>query len=56
MKNILPKNGIELIEVPRKKFNGIEISASIVRKKLENNELDNIDKFLTNTTKKMLNI
>lgn len=56
MKNILPKNGIELIEVPRKKFNGIEISASIVRKKLENNELDNIEKFLTNTTKKMLNI
>lgn len=56
MKEILPNNGIKLIEIPRKRYNGIEISASLVRKKLENNDLNNIDKFLTETTKKMLDL
>lgn len=56
MKKILPKNGIKLIEIPRKKFNDTEISASIVRKKLESNELNNIDKFITNITQEMLGI
>ena len=42
MKRILPCNGIELIEIPRKEQNGKYISASSVRRYLENNDFERV--------------
>lgn len=56
MKEILPQYGIELIEIPRKKYKTIdgvgggEISATLVRKLLENYEEGSLDHLLPNST------
>ncbi len=51
MKRILPKYGIELIEIPRKKGNNnIVISASHVRRLLKNKQYDEIKLIVPNTT------
>lgn len=43
MSDILPKNGVKFCEIPRKKQNGEVISASRVRKYLEQNQYDSIN-------------
>lgn len=50
MKEILPKYGVELREIPRKEINGEVISASRVRKCLEDNNWDEIEKLVPRTT------
>ena len=50
MKEILPKYGVELCEIPRKETNGEVISASRVRKCLEEKNWDEIRKLVPKTT------
>lgn len=50
MKRILPKYGVEFKVIPRKESGGIVISASRVRKLLEENNFDEIAKLVSNTT------
>lgn len=50
MKEILPKYGIELCEIPRKETDGGVISASRVRKCLEEKKWDEIRKLVPETT------
>lgn len=50
MKKILPMYGIEFIEIPRKEYVGEVISASRVRKLLEKEEFDIIEKIVPVTT------
>ncbi|MBD5116009.1 MAG: adenylyltransferase/cytidyltransferase family protein [Ruminococcaceae bacterium] len=50
MKEILPKYGVELREIPRKEINGEVISASRVRKCLDENNWDEIKKLVPETT------
>lgn len=48
--NILPKYGIEVILVPRKEFNNTAISASIVREKLKNGDIEELKYLVPKTT------
>ena len=50
MKEILPKYGVELCEIPRKEINGEVISASRVRKCLVEKNWDEIRKLVPETT------
>uniref|UniRef100_A0A806K2V3 [citrate [pro-3S]-lyase] ligase n=1 Tax=uncultured bacterium contig00107 TaxID=1181573 RepID=A0A806K2V3_9BACT len=50
MKAILPRYGIEVIEIPRKEYGGEAISASRVRKLLENKDWVEIEKLVPETT------
>lgn len=50
LRNILPLYGIKLIEIPRKEYNGEEISASRVRKLLYEKKFNEIEKIVPKTT------
>ena len=54
MKEILPENGIELIELPRKEVDNKIISASLVRELISNNNLDELDKYIPSKTKDII--
>jgi [citrate (pro-3S)-lyase] ligase len=54
MRNILPRYGIEFEEIPRKETDGDPISASRVRKLLEERNFDEIGKLVPETTLKYL--
>lgn len=54
MKKILPKKGIRLIEVPRKKIEGKYISASLVRKCLGDFNLEKLHGLVPEATLKIL--
>ncbi|MDE5931765.1 MAG: adenylyltransferase/cytidyltransferase family protein [Lachnospiraceae bacterium] len=54
MKRILPLNGIELVEIPRKKLGKRCISASLVRKCLEDYDVEKLFELVPNTTWKIL--
>jgi len=54
MRRILPEYGVEFVEIPRKEVNGQVVSATTVRKCLENGELDKLDELIPDTTKKIL--
>ena len=54
MKQILPNYGIEIIEIPRKETDDCVISASKVRKALENDEFDKIEKMVPESTLEFL--
>lgn len=54
MKRILPKHGIELIEIPRKTSGDRRISATYVRRCLEQNLRDEITKFIPESTQKII--
>lgn len=54
MKQILPNYGIEIIEIPRKETDDGVISASKVRKALENQEFDKIEKMVPESTLEFL--
>ncbi len=54
MKRILPENGIRLIEIPRKKINGRLISASLVRKCLEDDDMETLYGLIPETTRNIL--
>ena len=55
MARILPKYGIDFEVIPRKEMNGNVISASRVRKLLEENNFDEIQKLVPKTTLEYLN-
>jgi len=50
MRATLPKYGIEFVEIPRKEYDGIPISASHVRKLLKNRDFDEIGEIVPKTT------
>lgn len=54
MKKILPSFGIEVIEIPRKEDNGVPISASKVRKYVNDNNWEGIKELVTEQTYKYL--
>lgn len=54
MKRILPEKGIKLVEIPRKEQCGKYISASSVRKCLENGDWDGLDRLVPKSTKRIL--
>lgn len=54
MKRILPKKGIELVEIPRKSKGGRCISASRVRKALEENDMEELERLVPKSTSKLL--
>lgn len=54
MKRILPKNGIELVEIQRKQQEGRCISASAVRKYLEENNMPELRKLVPESTIKVI--
>ena len=54
MNRVLPEYGIQFIEIPRKKCNEHAISASLVRKYLENGNWDKLVKLVPETTKLFL--
>lgn len=54
MKRILPAYGVQLVEIPRKRNGQEVISASRVRKCLEENDLDQLDTLVPESTKKIL--
>lgn len=54
MKKILPKYGMELIEIPRIKINDQYISASSVRRIMEENDKNKLYKLLPETTIKII--
>lgn len=54
MRRILPAYGIRLVEIPRKKSGEEIVSASRVRKYLEENDLDRLSMFVPDSTKKIL--
>ena len=56
MKHILPKHGIKLIEIPRKKFNGDVISASRVRRCLEGGDIEELSQLVPESTIKVLGL
>lgn len=56
MKHILPKHGIKLIEIPRKKFNGDVISASRVRRCLEDGDIEGLSYLVPESTIKVLGL
>lgn len=56
MKSMLPKNGVEIVEVERKQLNGQGfITASKVRKAVHDNKLEDIKDFIPETTYNFLN-
>ena len=54
MKRILPENGIELVEIPRKEQDGRYISATTVRTCLENNDIDGFKRLVPDSTVRIL--
>lgn len=54
MQRILPNYGIEVIEIPRKMENNEVISASVVRKGLEQNSWEGVDKLVPESTRCIL--
>lgn len=50
MKEILPEFGIQVVEIPRKRIDGKEISASIVRRNYKNGNFENMNKWVPKTT------
>lgn len=50
MKRVLPEYGIELVEIPRKEFDGQAISASRVRELLNQGDFDSIRSLVPETT------
>jgi len=54
MKKILPDYGVEVIEIPRKMEGGNVISASSVRRCLENKEWEYLDRLLPESTRQIL--
>ena len=50
LRAILPQHGIQFVEIPRKETNGIAISASHVRKLLDDRNFDEISKIVPKTT------
>lgn len=54
MRRILPQYNIEFVEIPRKEVNGQIISATTVRKLLQNNELEKLSNLIPDSTKKIL--
>jgi citrate lyase synthetase len=57
MKKILPEHGIQLVEIPRKKVedgNDTAISASLVRKRLEQESLEELSDLLPESTVRVL--
>lgn len=54
MKKVLPQYGVEFIEIPRKKIATRNISASLARKSLEENDLNELKKLVPQTTRKIL--
>lgn len=54
MKKILPEYGIKFVEISRKNIDGKCISASLVRKCIEEENIDRLSKFLPETTMKIL--
>ena len=55
MERILPKYGIDFEVIPRKEINGDVISASRVRKLLEEDDFEEIQKLVPKTTLEYLN-
>ena len=56
MKKILPEYNIKFVEIPRKEIRGQYISASFVRKCLEENDSGQLKELLPDTTRKLLEI
>ena len=56
MKRILPGYGIELVEIPRKVCKGAYISASSVRKCLEENAMEQLKRLVPETTRRILGL
>ena len=54
MKCILPEYGIEVVEIPRKQLNGVEISASRVRACLKEGDFDAIGQMVPSSTLRFL--
>lgn len=54
MKTILPRYGIELVEIPRKKENEQYISASLARTYMEQGNGDKIEKLVPHTTREIV--
>jgi [citrate (pro-3S)-lyase] ligase len=57
MKDILPKNGIKIVEIPRKTVDdesGKVISASLVRERLKNYPFGDLSDLLPESTRKLL--
>lgn len=54
MKRILPQNGMELVEIPRKKVDGGYISASKVRECLDNENMAELKKLVPQSTIQVL--
>ena len=54
MKRILPQNGVELIEIPRKMQNRKVISASKVREILEHDTIRGLCELIPETTLQIL--
>ena len=54
MKGILPKKGIQLVEIPRRRHNGSYISASAVRRCLGAYDLDGLKGLVSESTMKVL--
>ena len=50
MKNLLPKYGVELLEIPRKRHNGKYISASIVRRLYHEGKFDGLKEYVPRVT------
>lgn len=54
MKRILPRKGIKLIEIRRKQLKDKVISASLVRKCLENSDMEKLKQLVPESTQRML--
>ena len=54
MKRILPEYGIEVVEIPRKQLDGLEISASRVRACLKEGDFDAIGQMVPSSTLRFL--
>ena len=50
MRKLLPKNGVEFVEIPRKECGNQAISASLVRRYLKEKNFDEIEKLVPPTT------
>lgn len=56
MKKILPKYGIKAVEIPRKAIHNTLISGTVVRKCIENEDIDQLNEFLPETTRRILGL
>lgn len=54
MKRILPEYGIEVVEIPRKQLDGLEISASRVRACLKAGDFETIEQMVPPSTLRFL--